>query len=629
MRLPLTLLLLINSCCLNTLFGQTYYLNNQHSYGGDENDNAYAVVETADKGYIIVGGTNSNANGDVPDSKAFVGSGGSDFLVMKISKTGKLEWSKTFGGSKDDVATDIAKTSNGEYVIVGTTRSVDGDANYNGTNGGVLLIRLKEDGSFVSKRILAGGFRFNQAIYNYTDGYSKTNVKVAPNGQIFVGGTHEIGSSPYKGKQFFLTKLTPTGDTLWEKYYGGSNDEQMSGMTIAANGDIIMVGSTTSTGNEVSGAGKGGWDFMAARVDANGNLKWQKGWGGSGIDVFQGVTENLNQTGFVAVGETTSENGIASTSLGQKDAFILSFDNDGNMLWKKQTGGDGNDNLYGILKDGPNNYIAFGTSDSRIPNVQAKGALTDVLTVNISAAGAVNKLGQFGGEDIDVARGGIINSDGDWTLACISRSESEDLTYNHGENDFWLMTLTDPAPLEFSYFRGNINENFEGVLDFKTSYQSGAKSIIVEKSYDGQDFSKLTELIALENAPSGLRYGYTDKFLRIGPNYYRLKIVGLDGRILNGPMINLTYTPLASDPLVRDLNIRPYPNPTEDYLWLPLKNERAELSIISADGKSQFSENTYSDADGWYVKLQRLPAGIHFLRVKLDETYYTHRFVVR
>jgi hypothetical protein len=138
-------------------FAQEYVVNWQKSYGGERNEVVYAGVETSDGGFIMVGSTNSKNSFDVKDSRGFDGTGGNDFWISKVSNTGSIVWSKTFGGSKDDVATSVVKTSNNEYLILGTTQSTDGDANFNGTNGGLLLVRLKENGDFVSKRLFAGG----------------------------------------------------------------------------------------------------------------------------------------------------------------------------------------------------------------------------------------------------------------------------------------------------------------------------------------------------------------------------------------------------------------------------------------------------------------------------------------
>ncbi len=185
----------------------------QYSFGGENNDNGYAIAQTSDGGLMLAGSTNSNNSYDVPASNGHNGNGGRDFLVIKLDKNHRKQWTKVFGGSKDDVATDIVKTNKGEYIIVGSSYSLDGDANFNGPNGGILIIRLKEDGSLVSKRVIPGGRRFTESTFHFANEFSQPSIKLGPKGELYLGATYEIGSTPYTAKDFYLAKLTENGDT--------------------------------------------------------------------------------------------------------------------------------------------------------------------------------------------------------------------------------------------------------------------------------------------------------------------------------------------------------------------------------------------------------------------------------
>ncbi len=610
------------------MFSQSsLYVNSQRSYGGENNDNAYAIAETSDGGFILAGSTRSNNSYDVPASKAYNSSGGDDFWLIKTSANGTLEWSKTFGGSKDDVATGIAKTINGEYVIVGTTMSVDGDANFNGPNGGLLILRIKENGELLSKRVIPGGQRFTQPTFHYANEFSQPSVKVAPNGNIFIGATYEIGSSPYLAKQFYLTKLTPTGDTFWEKYYGSSIDDQMQDLVIASNGDVLMVGSTTAFSNQIEGAGNGNLDFLAIKVNENGQEIWKKGWGGSNIDALHGAIENNTKTGFILVGETTSKDGIVTTPGGQKDAFIFEIDYNGNIKWKLQPGGDGNDNLYNIISDSDQSYVAFGTSDSNIKGVPSKGSLTDVFTVKLSNAGSITALGLFGGEDIDVARDGIKYSRGGFALASISRSEFEDVSTNNGENDFWLLNLTPPPPIIFSYFRGELDSQNQGVLEWKTTIQKDATIIRLEKSLDGRNYSRLKDYSASSNMAQ--TYSYTDSNVPLGQNFYRLKFFGKDGKEYAGPSVTINHSPLAlQQPEENELDVSFYPNPVKDKLIVPIKDGNVMFTLYDILGNNKSFYAQFSPHTGWVFDLSEMKSGSYVLKSTLDDKTVTKRFVI-
>ncbi|MGA1874645.1 MAG: hypothetical protein ACMUIA_03450 [bacterium] len=84
------------------------------TFGGNDDDEAYAVQQTADEGYIVAGYTDSD------------GSGGSDFYILKLNKDLGYEWDQTIGGSADEVANSIQQTTDGGYVVAGSVRSESG-----------------------------------------------------------------------------------------------------------------------------------------------------------------------------------------------------------------------------------------------------------------------------------------------------------------------------------------------------------------------------------------------------------------------------------------------------------------------------------------------------------------------
>ena len=81
------------------------------TYGGAGQEVAHSLVETSDGGYALAGYTNSS------------GAGESDFWLGKIDAYGNMEWSQTYGGTEDDYAHSLVKTSDGGYAIAGWTNS--------------------------------------------------------------------------------------------------------------------------------------------------------------------------------------------------------------------------------------------------------------------------------------------------------------------------------------------------------------------------------------------------------------------------------------------------------------------------------------------------------------------------
>lgn len=122
----------------------------QKCYGGSDYDGALAVGQTTDGGYIMACGSSSN-NGDVNGNH-----GNSDFWILRLTSTGYFLWEKTFGGSKDDYANSIIETSDGNYLVAGTTQSNNGDVIGNRGGPDFWVIKISNTGLLRWQKCLGG-----------------------------------------------------------------------------------------------------------------------------------------------------------------------------------------------------------------------------------------------------------------------------------------------------------------------------------------------------------------------------------------------------------------------------------------------------------------------------------------
>jgi hypothetical protein len=90
--------------------------------GGSRHDWTFSIQQTSEGGYIVAGYTLSNNSGDVTGNHGL-----SDCWIVKLDKTGNIQWQKCLGGSNADYAESIQKTSDGGYIVAGYTKSNDGD----------------------------------------------------------------------------------------------------------------------------------------------------------------------------------------------------------------------------------------------------------------------------------------------------------------------------------------------------------------------------------------------------------------------------------------------------------------------------------------------------------------------
>ncbi len=111
----------------------------QKCLGGTQQDVAYSIEQTEDEGYIIAGFTVSN-DGDVKNFH-----GDYDYFVAKLNKMGKKSWTKCYGGSGYDVAHSIKQTIDGGYIVVGQSYSTNGNVSGNKGDGDLWVVKLFPD----------------------------------------------------------------------------------------------------------------------------------------------------------------------------------------------------------------------------------------------------------------------------------------------------------------------------------------------------------------------------------------------------------------------------------------------------------------------------------------------------
>ncbi|MGB0981641.1 MAG: hypothetical protein ACPGUH_06025 [Winogradskyella sp.] len=119
-------------------------------YGGNFTDTPQGVLQTDDNGYIIVG-TSDSQDTDISNTI-----GSYDFWVIKVSATGSLIWEKSYGGDQIDEARAIVKSGDGNYIIAGDTRSNNVDISSNKGAADLWLIKITPNGDLLWEKTIGG-----------------------------------------------------------------------------------------------------------------------------------------------------------------------------------------------------------------------------------------------------------------------------------------------------------------------------------------------------------------------------------------------------------------------------------------------------------------------------------------
>jgi hypothetical protein len=227
-------------------------------------------------GYVVAG--HCGFNGDEM--------GPQDFFVCRTDSAGFPLWQQVFGGADtNEFAYAAMATANGDVVMAGR------DFSYDGLTVVPHLVRLNGEGEIVWNRTYDGA--------THAQFYGLCEL---PDGDIIAGGFHYL---PGTGADLYLMRVTAAGDTVWTRSYGDSTFEYFTDLALAANGDIVLSGTSSDSnlGNNV----------RLLRADGNGNVLWSRQYD-AGFPAGWVAAETclaILPDGGIAVGTTTT--GINAT----------------------------------------------------------------------------------------------------------------------------------------------------------------------------------------------------------------------------------------------------------------------------------------------------------------------------
>src|SRR5580765_1352179 len=128
----------------------------------------------------------------------------------------------------------------------------------------------------------------------------------------------------------------------WQKSFGGSNDDIAYSIQQTHEGGFIAAGYSTSPNDGDVSGNHGLSDYWIVKLDAIGNIVWQKSFGGNGDDVAFSIQQTTDD-GYIVAGVSPSNDGDVSGNLGDNDYWIVKLDPAGNLAWQKCLGGSASD----------------------------------------------------------------------------------------------------------------------------------------------------------------------------------------------------------------------------------------------------------------------------------------------
>ncbi|MCD6105318.1 MAG: fibronectin type III domain-containing protein, partial [Thermosipho sp. (in: Bacteria)] len=203
-----------------------------------------------------------------------------------------------------------------------------------------------------------------------------------------------------------------TKDTLvqWQKIYGGSNNDIGYSIQKTSDNGYVIAGYTNSKDGDVK-ENKGEYDAWIVKLDNLGNIKWQRTFGGSGFDLAYSV-ESTQDNGYVIAGYTNSKDGDVKENKGEYDAWIVKLDNSGNIKWQRIFGGSNIDLAKSIKQTKDGGYIVVGWTTSIDKDIEQSHGLSDFWIIKLDENGEIVWQKVLGGSGQDMAESVALVEDG-------------------------------------------------------------------------------------------------------------------------------------------------------------------------------------------------------------------------
>ncbi|RFS17063.1 3-coathanger stack domain-containing protein [Emticicia sp. C21] len=338
-------------------------------FGGDSYQEVRSILPTADGGYLLSGFSFSGASGD----KTEASHGQSDYWLVKIDFNGNKLWDKRFGGSGEDALRRVCATTDGGFLLGGGSNSaISGDRTEDSRgDSDYWVVKIDVNGNKVWDKRFGGSN--NDALTSIV----KTDDGFYLLGGVSASGISGDRTEDSRGGQdYWLVKIDGNGNKLWDRRFGGSATDWMDVLLPTSDGNYLLGGQSMSgVSGDRTQPSQGGYDFWIVKVDPNGNKLWDKRYGGNMFDIPTAMVTDTDG-GYLLSGYSDSDatGDRTENSEGTYDFWTVKINKDGEKLWDKRFGGDGYDYLSSMIPVESGEYLLAGFSSSGISGDKTKAS---------------------------------------------------------------------------------------------------------------------------------------------------------------------------------------------------------------------------------------------------------------
>ncbi|MEL6659221.1 MAG: T9SS type A sorting domain-containing protein [Bacteroidota bacterium] len=515
------------------------------------------------------------------------------FLFFSLVSNGQtIEWQNTYGGDNVDILTGILPVGDTGYLLYGRSRS-NAFADKSENSYGehdYWVVRIDTEGEKLWDRTLGGS---NQDLLEYAD--------LTADGGFILGGCSSSGISGTKTTanegqaDYWVVKISADGDLLWDKTFGGTGiDELEKVITTSDRGSILAGRSNSGISGSKSEESKGGYDYWVIKLDETGTEEWQKTIGGEdGEGLFQVIETAQGEYLLSGASSSNISGDKTEPSQGGSDYWLVKIDQLGSIIWQKTIGGDNGEGPENLIETEDGLYLVGGYSYSNQSGDKSEDSNGDLdfWVVAINENGDIVWQNTIGGTNFD---------------ALYTISQATDGGYYLGGSSF-------------SNTSGDKTEDSNGLQDMWLVKLDNQGVIEWDKTYGGDAGDDLSSSVTVSES----------QVLIGGPS--RSGISGDKTEALEGYWIlQLTDFPTSTIDLSSKSDIQVFPNPTNDYvkLRLPTATDKSgQLRIYDISGRQVHLDDSYRNSEP--IDLSMLCSGIYVLEIMIAQNLYRGRVIVK
>jgi hypothetical protein len=367
-----------------------------------------------------------------------------------------------YGGSDSDFYVDIIQTSDGYYALVNSSSL--------GNTGNMTVQKFGERDYVLLKYDNALNLQWEKA-FGGSDRDEPRSILLLDNHIYIIGESVSPISgnktaSSFGGQDVWVVKTDLAGNKVWDKSYGGSEDDNR--VNAVQIGSEIFVGCTSESPDDGNKAtlNKGGLDMWTFKIDANGAFTFQQSYGTLSDDYFTGVELHDADIFIYGISNGGANGDKSEPSYGFVDAWLLKLSQNGDVVWDRTFGGISDEYCKGVSFA---NDIIMLTIDSYSPasgnRTAPKKGFEDVWMVKLSESGALLDQFSFGGDASEISVGAVVYNNNFLVLASSSSGATLDKDEPaYGFRDFWLFYIDQYGTLLWQETIGGADDDIAQIL---------------------------------------------------------------------------------------------------------------------------------------------------------------------